>query len=339
MGKRKNLNNEIRQLILINKNKGKSNRHIARDLGCSEKAVRDTIKRVQATGSVEDRPRTGRPSKTSLRERRMIVRNSLKNRQMTSTQLAAQHNLTGQTLSKRTVQRILNKYGLFGRIARKKPFINAKNRVKRLKWAKKHRNWTVADWSRILWSDEKKFNRLGSDGRIYVRRRTGEAFRPVCLKGTVKGGGGSLMCWASFSARGTGPIHRINGIMDQVKYKNILNDVLLPFADDNLPITWIFQHDNDPKHTAKSVTKFLQDEHIKVLTWPAQSPDLNPIENLWNEVDSVVKSSCPRTLDALEIILKNAWKNISVSKCQKLVASMPSRCQAVIKSKGYPTRY
>ena len=242
-------------------------------------------------------------------------------------------------LSLTTARRILRRHGLRGCIATKKPFISAKNRKARLQWAKHHPQWTPQKWSTVLFSDEKKFNRLGSDGRVYVRRRIGEALLPNCLRGTVKGGGGSLMAWACFSACGTGPVHRIHGIMNQHVYRQIMEDVMLPHAEENMPLRWWFQQDNDPKHTARSVGRWFREERVPLLPWPSQSPDLNPIENLWNMVDATVKAASPATVNELEAVLHQAWTSIPRSTCARLVASMPRRCAAVIKSKGYATKY
>lgn len=93
-----------------------------------------------------------------------------------------------------------------------------------------------------MFTDESKFCRLGSDGKSYVRRRPGEEYSPRCTKSTVKGGGGSIMVWGAMSGTGVGPIHRVEGIMDQHVYvDDILNDVLLPYSEEHLTPDWIFQ--------------------------------------------------------------------------------------------------
>ena len=340
MGKKKSLSADVRLLILQGKQDGISNRQLGRLFGCSEKAVRDLLKRFRDTGSVQDRPRSGRPPKLSIRQQRTLVRSCVKDRKKTA--YNHQQELTkfgGPQVSLTTVRRILRRYGLRGCIALKKPFISAKNRNSRLQWAKYHLHWSPQKWSTVLFSDEKKFNRLGSDGRVYVRRRVGEALLPNCLRGTVKGGGVSLMAWVCFSARGTGPLHRIHGIMDQHVYRQVMEEVMLSHAEDNMPLRWWFQQDNDPKDTAKSEKRWFGEKRVPVLPWPSQSPDLNPIENLWNMVDATVKGASPTTVDELERVLHDAWAAIPRSTCARLVASMPRRCAAVIKRKGYATKY
>ena len=77
------------------------------------------------------------------------------------------------------------------------------------------------------------------------------------------------------------PIYKINGIMDQTIYKNIMKDVLLPYLEEYLSLNWIFMQDNDLKHKAKSVIKFFEIEKVNLFSWPPQFPDLNPLENVW----------------------------------------------------------
>lgn len=148
------------------------------------------------------------------------------------------------------------------------------------------------------------------------------------------------MVWGCFSANGVGPLYKIEGIMDRFGYRNILDTVMLPFAEEEMPIQWCFQHDNDPKHSAKIVKEWFVDNRINVLKWPSNSPDLNPIENLWEILNRSIRGQ--KTYSNKEELfnaLLEAWNNIPPNIIEGLIASMPRRCAAVIKNSGYCTKY
>lgn len=105
-----------------------------------------------------------------------------------------------------------------------------------------------------------------------------------------------------------------------------------------MPENWVFMHDNDPKHTAKAVKTWLNNNHIRCLDWPAQSPDLNPIKHLRGEVERQLCGQKFNNKDALFDAVKNIWNSLSVYLIHKLVESIPSRYQAIIKAKGYATK-
>jgi hypothetical protein len=233
----------------------------------------------------------------------------------------------------------LNHFGLFGRRPAKKPLISVKNRKRRIAFAKEHLNWTTEQWKNVLWSDESKFNLFSSDGIRYVRRPINSRYQPKYTVPTVKHGGGSIMVWGAFSGNGMGPIHRINGIMDRFVYKEILSSQMLPYARQKMPKKWIFQQDNDPKHTSRVVKEWFQLRKVKVMDWPAQSPDLNPIENLWDEVERRIRHRTYPNLNDLWINIEKSWSEIPQSIIGRLIDSMNRRCAEVIKNFGYATKY
>jgi hypothetical protein len=144
------------------------------------------------------------------------------------------------------------------------------------------------------------------------------------------------------AAKGVGDLTQVTGIMRKEDYIGILENHLKESAKKaKLGRRFVFQQDNDPKHTAKIVKNWFQTNKIDVLSWPAQSPDLNPIENLWSHLDAKVRalSTKPKNASELMQFLQEQWELISPDFTQKLVNSMPKRIAEVIRVKGHHIPY
>ncbi len=195
---------------------------------------------------------------------------------------------------------------------------------RRLTWAKEKKNWTVAQWSKVPFSEESKFCISFGNQGPRVWRKGGEAHSPSCLKSSVKFPQ-SVIDLGAMSSAGVGPLCSLKTNITAPVYQEMLEHFMLPsanqlFKDADL----IFQQDLAPVHTAKSTKSWLNDHGVGVLDWPANSPDLNPIENLlirWAE------GHCQRNLGFTP-----------PQQCHKLITSMPHRIEALIKAKGAPTK-
>lgn len=150
------------------------------------------------------------------------------------------------------------------------------------------------------------------------------------------------MVWGCFAKNMLGPLVIVDGRLNARSYEDLLERHLLPFYGGlNTDLPCLFQDDNAPCHRAHTVTSWKDDNMINTLLWPAQSPDLNPIEHLWDVLERRVRARRPHPKNKGELIiaLKEEWLNIDQSILENLVDSMPRRIEAVIKSKGYPTKY
>lgn len=251
--KRKYLEPGIRKRIVEMFTEGYRKIDIAKILKISKGTVTKIIQKFDERGHVNNSVKTGRKRKTTAHTDRCIVREVKKNPFTTAREVKENLNLP---VSTDTVRRRLKDSGLHSRQPARKPLISAKNRKARIEFAREHINWTVDQWETVLWSDESKFNLFHSDGRIKVWRPNNKKFDPRYGKVTVKYGGGKVLVWGAFSRFEVGPIVQIKGIMDRFVYKNILENEMLPFAEKSMPRHWIYQQDNDPKHSSNFGIRF-----------------------------------------------------------------------------------
>ena len=315
---------------------------MSRRLQVSHSVIIRLRDRHVATGSSQERPRSGRPRATTRRQDRHLRLGALRDRATTASTLRGHlRTTTGANVSCSTVRRRLREAGLRSRRPAVRPVLSAVNRTRRLAWARQHVTWTRQQWGRVLFSDESRFTLSFNDGRVRVWRRQGERYADATVREHNRYGGGSVMVWGGMSLGTRTPLLPIDGILNGVRYRD---EVLRPVAVPALAALGqgaIFQDDNAPAHRARLVTNFLGQQNVNRMIWPACSPDLNPIEHLWDVLGQRLRSNHapPATLARLTQILQMEWNAIPQATLQNLVRSMRRRCQACIQARGGHTRY
>jgi len=315
---------------------------VANQFNVSRMTIYRLLVRLRDTGTTSDRRRSGRPRATTLRQDRQIRLIHLRNRFVTAVNTARRMpRRFNNRISDQTVRNRLRQCGLRARRPLKGAILKRRHRIARLQWCRTRVTWNRLTWQNILFSDESRFCLKFSDGRARVYRRRGERFSDPCVQETDRFGGGSLMVWGGISHTGCTDLKVVAGNLNAVRYRDeILQPVVLPFLRRH-QFNHVFQQDNARCHVAQVSMDFLNFHHIRVLPWPAMSPDLNPIEHLWDELGRRVRSRLnpPETLDQLRRALVAEWTNIPIDFVRNLIRSMRRRCQAVINARGGHTRY
>ncbi len=236
---------------------GKTQKVIAKEAGCSQSSVSKHINR-----EAKRRKICGRKKCTSNRDNRTLERIVKQNPFKNVGEIHKEWTAAGVSASRTTTHRRMQDMGFSCRIPCVKPLLNNRQCQKRLAWAKDKKDWTDAEWSKVMFSDESKFCiSFGNQGPRVWRKR-GEAQNPRCLRSSVK-----------------------------------------------------------------------------FLNWPANSPDLNPIENLWGIVKRKMWYARPNNAEELKATIRATWALITPEQCHRLIDSMPRRIAAVIQAKGAPTKY
>ena len=327
--------------------------HIAATVGCHPRTVRKWIARVHRPGGLDRKPGSGRPRKTNERTERHILREEKKQSQISASDIhRSMRAILDLPVSVWTVRRRFRAAGLPARRPAKKPFLTKRHKKARLEWARLHESWTPEDWRHVVWCDETGFRLWSDRGPRYVRRKVGERYRADKVVRTVKKGDGKILAWGCFSSVGVGPIHRISGNMTGTSYHSILvrkamHYIWQLFADHPDIPQWTFAQDNDPKHGSNLNKKYLNKKvahpksRLEIMKWPSQSPDINPLEHIWNwlKADLDKLGSRPTSPDALWEWLQAAWGRVPMSLITSVVDGMPRRVAAVIEARGDATKY
>ena len=321
---------------------GKSQKWVAQRLQCTQSTISKLVRRLADTGRVEDRPRSGRPRETTAADDRWIRLQHLRHRTRFATTTAL------DTLGRRnipvcanTVRRRLMAAGLSSRRPFKGPVLTAIHRANRLRWCQEHLGWTQQMWSRVLFTDESRFCIDMADGRDRVWRRRGERYAECCIRQFNRWGGANVMVWAGMSSHYRTELVIVEGNLTARRYiDEVLTPHVLPFLRAHPDIA-LLQQDNARPHAAAVTADYLHENNVAVMPWMPYSPDLSPIEHLWDELGRRIQRRQPRPANREMLIraLHDEWERIPQETVRNLANSMRRRCLSCINARGGHTRY
>lgn len=290
--------------------------------------------------ALKTKARSGQPTKISPQDGNRVLEYIARKPFITAPEVVEELQLHCHP---QTVRAYLHKHGIHSRRPAKKVEFFPRHTVSRLDFARANID---RNWDSVIFTDEKVFS-TSQDTRKLVWRSNNTRLDPRNVVTIRKSSRISLAYWGWMSSAGPGELTRIDTRMNAVEYIRVLEDILLPSVRAVYPAPHriVLVQDNSAVHTAGVVREWFEDHQgeIELLPWPAKSPDLNPIENLWAAMGRMWEQRdvpIPRNRQNLHQHVGNIWENFRGQEtCGNLVASMPARLQEVIENNGYWTQY
>jgi len=274
---------------------GRERAVIAHEIPCSVKTVGHWIRCWEDEHAVREKPRTGRKRKAPELTPN-IVAAAQQQPITTPRDIRRREQLP---VSSRTVRRRLNEAGLYGCVALQEHPYTREHLRKRLSFAEGYAKWTAAEWDRVLFTDESRLE-MGPHGRVWVQRPRGTALDPKYMV-QQRSHPPSVAMWGCFSSKAVGDLHLFQGSLYAVDLRRIYAEHLLQSAHRFWPQGhWWLLHDGDKRHAGAEVQTWLFNKGVQSLEWPPYSPDLNPIENLWEDLKRRVSSRNASSIEELE---------------------------------------
>ncbi|UYV60868.1 hypothetical protein LAZ67_1002642 [Cordylochernes scorpioides] len=313
---------------------GQSQVEVAKWLNVNKSVVRKIWKQSIEIGTIKRKEGSGRKRKTATSEDRYLVVTAKRHREMTAIQLSNElSSATGTRISRQTVYRRLHEGALYARRPMVCIPLTSAHRRARLNWCLEHHAWTHDQWANVLFSDESRFSLYTDSRRVFIWREPGTRYHPSNIREIDSFRGGSLLTHT--------PPHFSGGTLTAQRYRDeILEPYLRPYRD-QIGHNLIFMDDNARPHRARLVNEYLQSENIRRMDWPARSPDLNPIEHVWDALGRRIgaRHPSPRTLVELRTALLEEWGLLPLDLLQSLVNSMRARCETLIAVRSDHTPY
>ncbi|GFY21182.1 transposable element Tcb2 transposase [Trichonephila clavipes] len=337
MSSRHHIDDFMRGRIIGKIEEGRKIADVAREFDIAHSVVSRLWKSFKTTGMCSRRHGGGRVRSTTPAEDRYIVLSAKTNRCTTAQMLANQFlAASGKRISRKTVDRRLSGGGLYA----PRPVVcvplTRQHRTVRLQWCREHHNWTEQDWACVLFSDESRFSLSSDCRRQLIWRESGTAY-PENIQEKDRYPTCSIMVWAGIMINGRTRLHVVaNGTMTGQRY---IDKVLLPHVHlfrGAVGDKFVFIDDNATCHRTLTVQDCLDSEGIQHLVWPARSPDLNPIENVWDALGRQVagQNYPPTNKNTFIRALTEEWDKLPQHLLDNVVQSMVRRVECCITLHG-----
>lgn len=323
-------------------NSGWSIRRIATELGIPSSTVGTCIYQPVTP---PQRPRGRAPLLTTPIRQQLVAHATASHEQRLKPlrQIALE---LGINVDNRTLTKAFDKEGYHRRVATEKPLLTPAHITNRLYWANICKDWTQEIWNRLIWTDEASF-RVGR-GRVFVTRRPEEKYLSDCCVPKYRDYS-CVMVWACIGGDGSkGPLLIWDrgdwGNFNSASYRQRIVPLIQSFLQEHeifrvgIGRSLVMQ-DGASSHRAHATKQCFYERAIRLIWWPANSPDLNPIENVWRLLKQRVQSRFPCTKEELIQVIQEEWQRISFNDIQKYCINMQERCKAVIKARGGHTLY
>ena len=322
---------------------GHTQRQVANWLKVSPSVISRLWKRFETTGDVAEGHKTGRPRITTSNQDRFMKILARRDKKIAARRVVCElQTATGVRISAQTVRNRLHSVGLYARRPIRCVPLSLTHRAVRRSWCQEHVLWDNQQWSNVLFTDESKFSLESDSRRIRVWRSVGEQLLEDCIQERSSFGGGSVMVWGGISIGGRTDLYILeNGTMNASRYRNeILQHHVTNYAG-AIGNSFILMDDNARPHRARVCNEYLQSNGIERMEWPAYSPDLNPIEHVWDMLGRRVaaRTSPPSTLRELPKALIEEWSNIPQEMINTLIMGMNQRCRVCLSVRGGHTPY
>lgn len=302
--------------------------------------TRDQVKYALRHRITPQKTRSGRHPLLGPIERKQLVEWVCANKENRRVRWSQIPGIFGWNCAEYAIATAFKKEGFDRYSAVRKPKLTEKHAAARLQWARDHEHWTIEQWLQILWTDE-SWVQPGRHRKVKVTRRKGEKLHRDCVEPRVQRKIG-WMFWGSISGLGKGP-----GIFWEKSWGGIGSasycEHIVPVLADYCERTGlVLMQDNASGHAAKDTLAYLASLGLQPIYWPANSPDLNPIEDVWEKMKDYIEEHNPeihRSYPKLRAAVAEAWNAIVNEDIVDLIRTMPDRCRAVIAAEGWHTEY